>query len=131
MNELNNLPDAGPLDGTELVPVLQNGIWCKAPLYLVIDLPAPTITAAPGSFTATAIDDTQIDLTWTGIGDYVLQSCRGNDGAWVTIYEGTTASFSDTGLYGDETYYYRVNDTDTGEFTSAWSLTNETTPTPP
>lgn len=131
MIDLATLGDAGPLDGTELVAMLQNGVWVKAPLYFAVSITTPVITAVPTSFVATAISDVQIDLTWSGLGAFILQRCRENDGAWVTIYTGATASFSDTDLFGDETYYYRVNDTDTGEFTSDWATVNETTLTPP
>ena len=127
MIDLTNLADAAPLDGTELVAMLQGGVWVKAPLYFAVSIPTPVITAVPTAFTGTAISDVQIDLAWTGLATFILQRCRENDGAWVTIYTGTTASFSDPDLFGDETYYYRVNDTDTGEFTSDWATTNATT----
>lgn len=131
MIDLSTLPDAGPLDGTELVAMLQGGTWVKAPLFQAISLPAPVITAVPTSFVATAIDGYEIDLTWSSGTAFVLQRCRNNDGAWVTIYEGATAAYNDTDLYPDETYYYRVNDTGVGEFSSNWATTNETTLSPP
>lgn len=128
---LDNLPDAGTLDGTELVPVQQNGIWCKAQLSRVLALPTPTFISDPIAFTATAISDTEIDLTWSGSGsNYILERCRGNDGAWVEIYSGATASFSDTGLYPGESYYYRVKGQGAGNFDSNWVYANATTDEP-
>ena len=130
MVDLNTLPEAEPLTGTEFIPLLQNGIWVLGRLGDVLNLPIPTIAAAPTAFTATAIDANQIDLTWTGSGDnYVLESNRGNNGdAWLEIYSGSTASYSDTPLAGEETYYYRVKSQVTSEVDSIWTLTDETTP---
>lgn len=128
---LDNLPDAGELDGTELVPVLQNGIWCKAQLARVLALPTPTFASNPTSFVATVISDTQIDLTWSGSGtNYILQRNRENDGAWATIYSGATASFDDTGLYQAEHYYYRVKAQGSGVFDSDWVFVDATTDAP-
>ena len=131
MYNLNNLPDADDLDGTELIPVLQNGVWCKAELARVLALPTPTFAATPTAFTATVISYGQIDLTWSGSGtNYILQRNRENSGAWVTIYSGSTASFDDDTLYTGEHYYYRVKAQDTGDSDSDWAFTDATTDAP-
>ena len=127
--DLNNLPVFETLTGNELVPVQQAGIWGLIPLYVVLNTSAGTITSAPTAFTATAISDSQIDLSWSGSGsNYVLEYNRDNDGAWAQIYSGATASFSHTLLYPEETYYYRVKQQAPPNFDSGWVLTNETTP---
>jgi hypothetical protein len=130
MVDLNTLGQAEPLTGFEELPLLQNGIWVLGRLADVLNLATPTIAAAPTAFAAVAFDESQIDLTWSGSADnYVLESTRGDSGdSYVQIYSGATASFSDTLLFPEETYYYRVKSQVTGEADSDWVLTNETTP---
>ncbi len=130
MVDLNTLGQAEPLTGLEQLPLLQNGIWVLGRLADVLNLTPPTIATAPTAFAAVAFDANQIDLTWTGSGDnYIVESNRGDNGdAWVEIYSGATASFSDTLLFPEETYYYRLKSQVTGEADSDWVLTNETTP---
>jgi hypothetical protein len=130
MVDLNTLGEAEPLTGFEQLPLLQNGIWVLARLADVLNLATPTIATAPTAFAAVAFDESQIDLTWSGSADnYVVESNRGDNGdAWVEIYSGATASYSDTLLFPEETYYYRVKSQVAGEADSDWVLTNETTP---
>jgi hypothetical protein len=130
MVDLNTLGQAEPLTGFEQLPLLQNGIWVLGRLADVLNLATPTIAAAPTAFAAVAFDESQIDLTWSGSADnYVLESTRGDSGdSYVQIYSGATASYSDTLLFPEETYYYRVKSQVTGEADSDWVLTNETTP---
>jgi len=130
MVDLNTLGQAEPLTGFEQLPLLQNGIWVLGRLADVLNLATPTIAAAPTAFAGVAFDESQIDLTWTGSGDnYIVESNRGDNGdAWVEIYSGATASYSDTLLFPEETYYYRVKSQVAGEADSDWVLTNETTP---
>ena len=130
MVDLNTLGQAETLTGLEQLPLLQNGIWVLGRLADVLNLATPTIAAAPTAFTAVAFDESQIDLTWSGSGDnYIVESTRGDSGdAYVEIYSGATASYSDTLLFPEETYYYRVKSQVTGEADSDWVLTNETTP---
>ena len=119
--------EANDLTGEEWVIIEQEGQLCKVKLYKLLSFPTPVIEPTPTAFTATALDDVQIDLTWSGSGsNYVLESCRDNDRAWVQIYSGATASFSDTGLTGDEHYYYRVK-AQGSDFDSDWVYTDETT----
>jgi len=130
MVDLNTLGQAEPLTGLEQLPLLQNGIWVLGRIADVLNLTPPTIATAPTAFAAVAFDESQIDLTWTGSGDnYIVESNRGDNGdAWVEIYSGATASYSDTLLFPEETYYYRLKSQVTGEADSDWVLTNETTP---
>ena len=130
MVDLNTLGQAEPLTGLEQLPLLQNGIWVLGRLADVLNLATPTIATAPTAFAAVAFDESQIDLTWSGSADnYVLESTRGDNGdSYVEIYSGATASFSDTLLFPEETYYYRVKSQVAGEADSDWVLTNETTP---
>ena len=130
MVDLNTLGQAEPLTGLEQLPLLQNGIWVLGRLADVLNLTPPTIATAPTAFAAVAFDESQIDLTWTGSGDnYIIESNRGDNGdAWVEIYSGATASYSNTLLFPEETYYYRLKSQVTGEADSDWVLTNETTP---
>lgn len=131
MDSLNNLPDALPLDGTELVAVLQAGVWCKANLSRVLTTTPVTITAVPTGFTATAFDHTQIDIAWTSAAaDFLLERSL-DESSWELIYQGATASYSDTGLYEENTYYYRVSAIDTGEVSSEWVYADATTPAAP
>ncbi|MBN1161592.1 MAG: hypothetical protein JXA17_06585 [Dehalococcoidales bacterium] len=69
----------------------------------------------PYPFAATAVSDTQIDLSWTkGEGAQKTMIRRGtsgypvdkNDG--VQVYFDTATSYSDTGLVPDTLYYYRA-----------------------
>jgi hypothetical protein len=130
MVDLNTLSEAEPLTGEEFLPLLQNGIWVLGRLADVLNLATPTIAAAPTAFSAVAFDESQIDLTWSGSGDnYIVESNRGDNGdAWVEIYSGSTASYSDTLLFPEETYYYRLKSQVAGEVDSDWVLTDETTP---
>ena len=123
MVDLNTLGQAEPLTGFEELPLLQNGIWVLGRLADVLNLATPTIAAV-------AFDESQIDLTWSGSADnYVLESTRGDSGdSYVQIYSGATASYSDTLLFPEETYYYRLRAQEAGQADSIFVFTDETTP---
>lgn len=132
IEDINQIPPAGPLTGNELVVGVQDGNGVLMTLYQALSLPAPVIAATPTAFTATAISDVQIDLTWSGSGDnYIVEFCRENNGAWIENYNGPATSYSSLDLYGDENYFYRVKSQKTGEFDSAWAYADATTLTPP
>lgn len=127
---IGNLPDAETLDGTEYIAIMQNGVEVKVPLYKVLNLTPPAIST-PVTLTATVVDSYEIDLSWTGDTGgpdaYILERCRENDGAWVGIYSGTDTSYTDTDLYPEETYYYRIQITESGLLPSDWAFANATT----
>lgn len=127
---LDNLEILTELDGTELVPVEKSGVWYKASLSLLLTTTPVPITAKPTGFTATTISDTEIDLAWTGSGDFSLERSPDNS-SWQPIYTGSTASYSDTGLYEDNQYFYRVSAQDTGELQGDWAYADATTDAAP
>jgi len=69
----------------------------------------------PTNLVATAVSDTQIDLTWTKGTGAEKTYIRGKDGSYPAdradgylVYDDTGASVSDSGLTGGHTYYYRA-----------------------
>jgi len=130
MIDESTIPEAQPLDGTEEVLVIQSGVVCRVNLSKFLTTTPVTITAVPTGFTATTISDTEIDLAWSGSGDYFLERSL-DSSSWEPIYQGSTANYSDTLLYGDNQYFYRVAAQDTGEIISDWVFADATTdPTP-
>ena len=127
---IDNLPYADPLTGEELVLVQQDGVAKWAQLSKVLTTTPIAITATPTAFTATDIDYQQIDLAWTGVGDFILERSL-DESSWQQIYAGSTASYSDTGLYQENQYFYRVSAQDTGEVQSDWAYADATTPAAP
>lgn len=89
--------------------------------------------STPGSFTATAASDTQINLTWTDISnevDYVIQRGVTNT-SYSTIASpaaGST-SYNDTGRNAGTQYFYRMKAEGDGwnERDSTWAFANATT----
>lgn len=69
---------------------------------------------APTGLTATAVSQTQINLSWTGVdlpsgGYYKIERKTGSGGAWGQIATNVTATtFNNTGLACNTQYYYRV-----------------------
>jgi hypothetical protein len=68
---------------------------------------------APTSLVATVISDTEIDLSWTnndttGNGVSVERGTNGITFAEITTVALGVASYNNTGLTGNTTYYYRV-----------------------
>ena len=101
----------------------------SAPLEFDINT---TILGVPGSFAATP-GDGQVVLDWanvSGATSYTLQ--RADDDFSVNeteVYTGSTSGYTDTGVTNDETYYYRVKATAPEHADSAWSITQDATPT--
>ncbi|HEX4071708.1 MAG TPA: fibronectin type III domain-containing protein [Planctomycetaceae bacterium] len=97
-----------------------------------------TDPSAPGSLAATAESGSQINVSWSApslgstvsVVQYTLNR-QTNGGSFSTIYTGSTASYSDTGLAAGTTYGYEIDVevevTDTsgsglsGDLTSAFS----------
>ena len=94
---------------------------------------------APGSLTATAASNTQINLSWTAatetggtIANYLIERCQGA-GCTTFAQIGTTATttFNDTGLTGSTSYSYRVRAQDTASVTGPYSNTASATTAAP
>ena len=72
---------------------------------------ATTGLAAPTGVTATAASATQVNVAWTAVAgatSYTVQRSTTSGGPYSTVGSPTTASFSDTGLTTNTTYYYVV-----------------------
>ena len=107
-----------------------------------------TDPSAPGSLAATAESGSQINVSWSApslgstvsVVQYTLNR-QTNGGSFSTIYTGSTASYSDTGLSAGTTYGYEVDVevevTDTsgsglsGDLTSEFSAVVSATTTGP
>ncbi len=77
-------------------------------------LPVPD---APSDLAGNAVSSSQIDLTWTDNSDdeisFTLQRSLSEDSGFSTVatLDPDTTSYSNTGLAGDTTYYYRIKST--------------------
>jgi len=71
----------------------------------------PTAPAPPAGLSASAVDATQIGLSWTASGgatSYKIQRSPDGSTGWAQVGTSTTTTFTDTGLTAATTYYYRV-----------------------
>lgn len=98
----------------------------------VPDVAPPT---TPSSLTATATSPTLIGLAWTDSADDQLgyeidRSTDGTNFSKVAIVGAATTSYTDSGLAGSTTYYYRVSAINDGG-ASGYVTANATTPAPP
>jgi hypothetical protein len=94
---------------------------------------------APTGLTASAINSSRIDLSWSNVTDeagYRIERSLNSNSGWEEI--GTTqadiTSFQDTGLAGSTTYFYRVLAFNGGGSSAYTNTANATTPagsTPP
>jgi glucuronoarabinoxylan endo-1,4-beta-xylanase len=89
--------------------------------------------AAPSNLTATAVSGSQIDLAWTqnatNATAYLVE--RSSDNiifSQLASLNASATNFSDTGLPGSSTYYYRVRASNNGVFSLYSNTTNATTP---
>src|ERR1700748_571037 len=80
----------------------------------------PTVPAAPTGLTATAVSASGINLGWTNHGSNVT-SIQLYRSATDTLHyfllntvTPTTVSYSDTGLFSNTTYYYKLQAVNTG-----------------
>ena len=95
-----------------------------------------SVLSAPANFSAIAINDNQINLSWspiTSATSYSIdRSTSSNFDTFTTIYTGAGLQigsllyFYDTGRTASTLYYYRINATD-GTNTSDYALSNATT----
>ncbi|MDH7463989.1 hypothetical protein QEG73_21990 [Chitinophagaceae bacterium 26-R-25] len=94
---------------------------------------ATTQLAVPGSFTAMAASDTQINLTWNSVVNatsYVVDRATNSGfttGVVLSIYNSTGTSFGDTGRVASTQYFYRIRAIGSGFADSNYSTTNATT----
>ena len=73
---------------------------------------APPAPAAPTGVSATALNATQVKLTWTAVsGATGYRAERSPDGstAWTQVGTSTAASFTDSNLVPTTTYFYRIS----------------------
>jgi hypothetical protein len=111
----------GAIDGVYM-PFIQRSMFVVRDAILQV-LPSPAFIIA------TAISDTQVDVSWDfseGAVNYVLR--RSLDALnWATVYTGPNAFYGDTGLTETTLYYYDVIATAPGKTDSAPVQTNVTT----
>src|SRR5262249_24090762 len=75
------------------------------------EVSALTVPAAPSGVVATPALDAGLNLTWTAVSgatSYTVQRATVSGGPYTTVGSPTTASFSDTGLAANTTYFYVV-----------------------
>jgi len=75
--------------------------------------PLPAIPPVPGGFTGKALTYSSIGLSWgsvAGASSIVIDRSTGNNQTYVlwAVLPGTATSFTDTGLYANSTYYYKI-----------------------
>jgi lysyl endopeptidase len=95
---LSNWLDAGGTGATTVDGINGGGGGCTPP-------------AAPTGLTATAASQTQINLSWTavpGATSYTILRATTSGGPYTSVGTSATASFSNTGLTCNTTYYYVV-----------------------
>lgn len=101
--------------------------------YLIPPIPGGgTTLGTPGSFVATAVSSTQIDLTWAAVTNatsYTLQ--RATDSNFTinltTVFTGNATNYDNTGLTASTQYFYRIKATAAGFSDSAYATANDTT----
>ena len=113
------------------------GPYTSAASAATLDLQAPT---APGTLAASAVNGSQVGLTWSAATDnvavtgYRVERCQGSGCAtFVQVGAPTGTTYTDTGLASGATYAYRVRAADAAGNLGPYSNVAEaTTPaTPP
>jgi hypothetical protein len=72
------------------------------------------VTSTPTGLAASSISESRIDVSWnsvSGATSYTLERSLDGSTGWSTVYSGSTASYSDTGLASATQYFYRVSAT--------------------
>ncbi len=98
--------------------------------------PDNTAPTAPSNLVATPVNETQVDLTWTGSTDnvgvtaYLLERCTGAGcSTFSEIAQPTAANYSDTGRSANTVYRYQVRARDAANNRSGYSaIAQATTP---
>lgn len=91
---------------------------------------ATTPTGVPTGLAATATGSSTISVSWntmSGATSYTLQRSTSANGTYTQIYTGSTASYSDSGLQANTTYYYEVKSNDSTGSSAYSSSVNATT----
>ncbi|MDO8413848.1 MAG: S8 family serine peptidase [Gallionellaceae bacterium] len=110
-----------------------NGAYSNTTCVTTLEVTPPS---TPTNLTATAVSNSQIDLTWTastdnvGVVGYLVERCMGSTCTnFVQVGYPTDNSFADTGLTARKTYRYRVQAYDAANNISAYSnIASATTP---
>ncbi len=93
-----------------------------------------TPPTAPGSLVASAVSQSEIDLSWSASTDNVgvtgYRVYRSTGGSYTLAGTATTTGFADMGLVGSTTYTYRVTAVDAAGNESAASTASATTQAP-
>jgi fibronectin type 3 domain-containing protein len=96
-----------------------------------VTMPDSTPPTAPSSLTATPVSDIRVDLSWTAATDAVgvtgYRIYRNGSATPVATVNGSTTTFSDTGLTADTIYTYTVKAVDAAQNVSAASNTASAT----
>ena len=116
------------------------GVTRTTPFTLTVNASSDTTApSTPANLSATAISDSQINLSWTastdnvGVLQYRLERCLGSSCTnFAQIATPTGTSYSNTGLSANTTYRYRVRAADAAGNVSGYSnIASATTPAPP
>ena len=101
-----------------------------------VSTPDNTAPTAPSNLVATPVNETQVDLTWTGSTDnvgvtaYLLERCTGAGcSSFAEIAQPTATNYSDTGRSANTVYRYQVRARDAANNRSGYSaIATATTP---
>jgi len=102
----------------------------RTPVVSGGDTTPPT---APSNLTATAANNSQIDLSWAGstdnvgVSNYLIERCLTSSCTFAQIGTSTGTNFSESGLSANTGYSYRVRATDAAANLSAYSNTASAT----
>jgi hypothetical protein len=99
------------------------GVSVPSPLVSIFDGGVPSTPGVPGHFTAVAITDTEVQLSWDHVPEaakYELER-RVGAGAWSPLTQVTATNLSDPGLTPETDYAYRIRSVLTAGGNSDWS----------
>ena len=89
-----------------------------------------TAPEAPSGLTAVAVSSSSISLSWTGSSgatSYRIDRSVSSDSGFATVATVSETTYTDTGLEGNTTYYYRVYAVNNSGTSAAYASANETT----